>query len=261
MSIITLTSDWGIKDHYLAISKGSILSKIPDATIIDISHQIPPFNIHQASFIIRNTYKSFPPGSIHIVSINTDASIESPHIAIFHNGHYFIGADNGIFSLIFDEKPEKIIELEIYQDSDYFTFSTRDIFVKTAVHLAQGKDFTELGSPKDALLRKMSFNPVVEKDVIKGKVIYIDGYENVIINVTESLFKEVGKGRKFSIIIKIRGYEINSISKSYQDVPLGEMLAIFGSNGYLEIAINQGNAGSLLGLKNDDIIRIEFEEE
>ena len=259
MSVITLTSDWGLRDHYLGAVKGAILRQLPDAAIVDISHEIPPFDLNQAAFIIRNSYLNFPEGSIHVIGINTEASIESPHTLVFHKGHYFIGADNGIFSLIFDEKPEQIIELEILQDSDYFTFSTRDVFVKAACHIASGKPMTELGHPKEKVLIRMAFQPVISNELIRGKVIYVDNYGNAFTNITESLFKETIRNHKFHITFRSPAYRITSISQSYQDVHEGEMLAIFSASGYLEIAINRGDAGSLLGLKLDTSVLIEVE--
>jgi len=258
MAIITLTSDWGLKDHYLAAVKGAIYNQISDAIIVDISHQIPSFDLNQAAFIIRNFYKNFPPGTIHILGINTEASIDTPHTVVFNDGHYFIGSDNGIFSLIFDEIPETIIELDIIQDSDYFTFSTRDVFVKVACHLSKGKPLAELGRPKETVLSKMSFKPVIDGSLIKGKVIYVDSYENVFTNITESLFKSMTRGKKFVIQFRSASYRINKISRSYNDEVEGEMLALFSTSGHLEIAINRGKASSLLGLKIDQPVLIEI---
>jgi hypothetical protein len=258
MAIITLTSDWGLKDHYLAAVKGAIYNQKPDAIIVDISHQIPSFDLNQAAFIIRNFYKNFPPGTIHILGINTEASIDTPHTVVFHDGHYFIGSDNGIFSLIFDEIPDTIIELDIIQDSDYFTFSTRDVFVKVACHLAKGKPLSELGRHKETVLSKMSFNPVIDGNLIKGKVIYVDSYENIFTNITESLFKSMTRGKKFIIQFRSASYRINKICRSYNDEVEGEMLALFSTSGHLEIAINRGKASSLLGLKIDQPVLIEI---
>ncbi len=259
MAIITLTTDWGLKDHYTGAVKGAILSLLPDVTIIDITHEIPTFDIEPASFVIKNCYNNFPKGTIHIIGINTEASLETPHIAVLYDGHYFIGADNGFFSLIFKKKPEKIIELTITQDSDYFTFSTRDVFVKAACLIIKGSKLEDLGIEKNSLNEQFHLNPVIEANAIKGNVIYIDSYENVITNITEELFHEVCKGRTFSISFR-SGYEINSFSHAYKDVDPGEKLALFGSSGHMEIAINLGNASSLLGLKMKDSVRIDFDE-
>jgi S-adenosylmethionine hydrolase len=258
MAIITLTSDWGLRDHYIGAVKGALLSQIPGAVVVDITHSIPVFDLNQAAFIVRNFYRNYPEGTIHILAVNTEASIETPHTLVVHDGHFFIGADNGLFSLIFDETPSKIIELEVMQDSDFFTFSTRDVFVKVAVHIAEGKPVEELGHPKKELLKKMSFSPVLDDDLIKGKVIYIDNYENAFTNITKPLFRSMTRGKKFAILFRSASYRITEISQSYKDVVEGEMLALFSTTGHLEIAINQGKASSLLGLKIDQSVVVEI---
>ncbi len=256
MPIITLTSDWGLKDHYAGAVKGAILSKMPEATIVDISHSIPSFEIEQAAFVIRNCYKNFPDGTVHIVGVNTEETDKYSHLAVKVDNQYFIGTDNGIFSLIFDKLPDHIVELQIPQDSSFFTFSSRDRFVSAAVHLATGKNLEELGEKRETIVEKILLKPVVDKNVIKGHVVYIDSYENIITNILEPLFTEVSNNRKF--IIFFRSHEISKISASYNDVPVGEILALFDSNGHLEIAMNQGNAAGLLGLDYKNMIRIEF---
>lgn len=259
MAVITLTSDWGTKDHYVGAVKGTILRQYPAAVIVDITHDIPAFDLNQAAFIIRNFYKNFPEGSIHILAVNTEASIRHPHTLIKYEGHWFIGADNGVFSLIFDDKPELIIDLDVIQDSDYFTFPTRDVFAKVACHIAEGKPAGELGHVKKEVLQKMAFRPVIQGDLLKGQVIYVDNYENAFTNITESLFNAATKGRKFAITFRSAKYRITHISKSYQDVPEGEMLALFSSSGHLEIAMNKGNAASLLGLNPDQAVNVELD--
>lgn len=258
MHVFTLTTDWGLKDHYLAAVKGKLLSLLPEARIVDITHQIPPFDILQAAFVLKNTLNVFPSGTIHLIGVNTDASIETPHIVAGYRGQFFIGADNGVFSLLFEEAPDLIYEIDIHQDSDYFTFSTRDVFVKAAVQIAEGKPLESLGSKRDKLNQKLSFHPVVEKDVIKAKVIYVDTYENVFVNVTQDLFRKVVGKKAFEIEFRNSRYKIKKISQSYSDVAEGEMLALFSSNAYLEIAMNRGRASSLLGLHRDDPVRIQL---
>jgi S-adenosyl-L-methionine hydrolase (adenosine-forming) len=259
MAIITLTSDWGLKDHYAGAVKGAILRQLPAAQIVDISHHVPVFDLSQAAFIVRNSYPNFPPGTIHILAVNTEAAIDTPHTLVVYDGHYFIGADNGIFSLIFDRKPERIIELDVIQDTDYFTFPARDVFAKVACHIAGELPLDDLGFPKENLNQRMAFQPVIQGDLIKGKVIYIDNYENVYTNITEALFKSTVKNRKFVLTFRTHNYRIKEISKSYKDVNQGEMLALFSTSGYIEIAIREGRASSLLGLKIDQMVTIEFE--
>ncbi len=258
MTIVTLTSDWGLGSHYAGAVKGTLLKLIPGVNIVDISHQIPCFNIMHASFVLRNAYPHFPEGSIHLVGINTEGGLESPHIAVKHQGHYFIGADNGIFSLLFDQNPQQVVEIDILQDSDYFTFSTRDVFARAASMIAAGKALSDLGPEHPRLNERIMFRPVVHPNQIIGKVIFIDEYENVFVNIDQPTFRNTAKGRSFSI--NFRSFEdgIDRLSQSYADVVEGEKLALFGSTGFLEIAMNRGKASGLLGLHLNDTVSIDF---
>lgn len=258
MTIITLISDWGLNSHYRASVKGSILRQIPGAEVVDITHTLPAFDIMSCSFILKNAFPDFPEGTIHIIGVNTEASTQSPHIAVKHKGMYFIGADNGVFSLLFDEDYEAV-EIDIMQDSDYFTFSSRDVFVKAAALIAAGKPLSELGAPHPELKQMYAFKPITKENKIEGKVIFVDDYENVFVNIDRETFRQIGKGRPYTINFRAPGYAIRTLRTSYSDVAAGERLALFGSTGYLEIAINQGKASSLLGLEVTDSVVVEFE--
>lgn len=258
MKIVTLTSDWGLKDHYLAQVKGRLLKEITDVVIVDISHQIPPFDLNQASFVFRNSWSSFPSGTIHIIDLMSDASIKTPHTVVVKEGHYFIGTDNGFFSLVFDTAPDEIYEIDIHQDSDYFTFSARDVFVKAAAQIAAGKPVSELGDRVAALIPKIPFAPVIDANHLVGKVIYVDNYENVITNISEQLFREVGKNRPFTVMFGSSKYPYKQLDTSYKDVPDTEVVVLINSAGLLEIAVSMGNASGLLGLDVEDKVRIEF---
>lgn len=260
MAVITLTTDWGTKDHYLASVKGAILAQMENARIIDVSHEIAPFDLNEASYILRNVWENFPEGTIHIVGVNSEASPDHPHVLIKEKGQYFIGADNGIFSLMFDETPEEIYELDIIQASNKFTFSTKDVFVQVAKHITEGNSLEDLGDKLPELTKRMAFQPVTEPNIIKGKIIYIDRYQNVVTNINESLFKKMCGKKKFQILISAGKYKIKKIDTSYSDVGEGELVALFGSDYLLEIAQNRGRAAGLLGLQLDDVVRIEIEE-
>lgn len=259
MPIITLTSDLGLKDYYVGSVKGAILSQFPEVTIVDITHTIPKYDIAQAAFIVKNVYKDFPEGTIHIIGIRPEGSTNRPHIALQKDGHYFIGADNGMFSLIFDSDPDKLVELNISQDTDIITFPTKDVFVKAACHLARGGTLEVIGTPKAAIIQRSLFQPVLDGNVVRGSIVYVDSYGNVITNITKQLFREVGKGRSFVIYFRQSSYNLNAISNNYNNVDDGDALALFGATGLLEIAINLGNASKLLGLRINETIRIEFE--
>jgi S-adenosylmethionine hydrolase len=256
MPIITLTSDWGHRDYFLAAVKGKILSRLPSVNIVDISHGISPFNLKQASFIIRNSFIHYPPGTVHMLSILAERSEKTPHLAVQYDGQFFIAADNGIFSLIFSHEPEKIIRISPESADSAKDIPARDRFVEAAVHLAAGNSIEQLGEPVSKYKEQLHFLPVVSGDVIRGVVIYINQYENVITNITRELVEKTGRGRSY--IVDFRGETIKGIRQSYQEVPVGEIVALFGSTGHLEIAINQGNAASLLGLDINDPVRVEF---
>ncbi|MBN4066083.1 SAM-dependent chlorinase/fluorinase, partial [Candidatus Amoebophilus asiaticus] len=167
--------------------------------------------------------------------------------------------DNGIFSLIFEKKPDKIVELTISQDTDLLTFPTKDVFVKAACHLARGGTLDLIGKEIEKVKELSMLRPVVEDSIIKGTVIYVDSYGNVFTNITRSLIGEISKERK-CIVNYSRNESIEAISETYSTVMPGERLCLYSSSGNLEIAINQGNASDLLGLTVGDIIRIEFHD-
>jgi len=258
MAIITLTTDLGLVDNYVASVKGAILKEAPEATIIDITHQVPSFDLQKSAFILRNCYLDFPEGTVHILGVNSEADVNIPHVALFANGHYFIGADNGVFSLIFDNPPEKVVELTISQDTDRITFPTKDVFVKAACHIARGGTLEVIGTARYELSVRTMFRAVSENNIIKGIATYIDHYGNVITNISESQFKNFGNGRPFKILFRSAEYEIDEISSTYSSVVDGERVALFSSTGYIEIAINKANASKLFGINQGDTIRIEF---
>lgn len=262
MSIVTLTSDWGLNDYYVAAVKGKLLSFIPSLNIVDISHNINPLDKEEASYVLKYAFPYFPEGSIHIISIDSIASPETPHILVKFKNHFFICADNGIISLIIgNEKPDFIIDIDFPQDSDVYNFPTKDLFVKVAIHIIQQKNVDELGQYKEEFkFPLINSEPVSEINLIIGKVIHIDNFSNVVTNVSRQLFKSVQKGRKFKIIV-IPGFALYQIKESYMDVEQNTMVAIFNDNDLLEIAINRGQLASLLSInKIDSQIRIEFED-
>ena len=260
MAIITITSDLGSKDSYLASIKGSIYSELESAKIVDITNDITPFNIQQAAYVLRNCFKDFPHGTIHIISIDDELTSQNEHLAVKANGHYFIGTDNGLFSLLLNEmKAEKIVRLNISQSTNCITFATKNIFVPTACHLARGGTMEVIGTEvADFEIKNTELKAVIEKNLIRGVVIYVDRYGNAITNISKEVFEGVQKGRNFSILFGREDEKITIISTKYKEVSPPEKLAIFGENNLLQIAMNQGEANKLLGLNLHEIIRIEF---
>ncbi|MCB0397899.1 MAG: SAM-dependent chlorinase/fluorinase, partial [Flavobacteriales bacterium] len=217
-----------------------------------------PFDIFQASFVLKNAYPNFPKGTVHMAAVNAHPGGDTTYVALEYDGHYFIGTDNGLFSIVLDQPPSKVVELTINQDSDLMTFPEKDLFVKAACHLARGGTLEVLGRTYHNLMQRTVLQPVTESNLIKGSVIYIDVYGNVITNITANDFRQIGKGKAFNISFRRPGYDISELYQSYDEVPEGEKLALFGAAGYLEVAINKGHAANLLGLRVGEILRVDF---
>ncbi len=276
MAIITLTSDFGLKDPSVAAVKGAIFSELETAKVIDISHEVSPFNIGEAAYIIKNAYHTFPKGSIHVLGVDSELNPENRHIAVELDEHYFICANNGIISLIANEiNPTKCVEINIH-DKVTSNFPVLDVFVQTAAHIARGGRLEVIGKEISEIKPIKAIEPVVnkERNQIMGSVIYVDNYGNVVSNISKKFFNSVGKGRDFEIFA--RGFKFDKILENYSDVidfnepkehrgDDGKQLAIFNTARYLEIAIYKSNpktvggASSLFGLKPMDTIKVNFQ--
>ena len=281
MSIITLTTDYGLKDHFVGALKGKILTENSEATIVDISHNIDPFNTVEASYIIGAAYMSFPKGTVHLIGVDAELNKENQHIAMQWNDHFFICADNGILSMLSQKVvPQKIVAINIHNRLSEDA-TDLDVFVTVASHLSKGGSLNVIGKEITAIKQVTELQPVVaaDKNSIKGYVIYIDNFGNVVTNITKKLFMEVAKGRPYEIpLLQKRNQKksspIKNIWAKYSDIanagkyPIknyeGDKLAIFNEAGFLEIAIfrsnplSVGSASSLMGLYYRDSITIEF---
>lgn len=256
--IITLVTDWNNKSYYIGAVKGELLKRCPDSTIVDITHNISPFNLSQAAYVIKNSYTSFPDNSVHFIGICTEFSDETPYLLVNENNHWFIGADNGIFSLMFETIPEKIIKLNIAENQLFSSFPELEIFPGIISKLIYGQAHDILGEEVHELYSKFNLNPIYEGNTLNGNVIFIDSYNNVITNITFELFNNLRNGRRFDIYIQNQNYRISKISKRYNEVDKGELVAIFNSSGNLEIAMNYSSVAELLNLDNKSKIMIKF---
>jgi S-adenosyl-L-methionine hydrolase (adenosine-forming) len=255
MSIITLTTDFGLKDPYAAVLKGRLLSLCPQAVVVDISHQIPPYDLAQAAWVVRKAYREFPENTIHLIAVGSTLSTRYPHIAFELHGHRFIGCDNGLFSLLSDERPESIAEIATGENTET-TFVARDIYAPIAARLVKGEPISTLGPYRESIFEKLTRRHPPEENVLKGTIAYVDAFGNLITDITRNQFEKMRQGRSFTI--ELIGDEIDILHKRYTDVVEGEKLALFNASGVLEIAINQGKASSLLNLKLYDVVRIVF---
>lgn len=259
MPIITLTSDLGYEDPYLALVKAKILTQLPDAQIIDISHSVNPYDIAEAAYIVKSILSDFPKDTIHIVGIDTRSIDTIEHLGIRYRNQFILAANNGLLSLIADQyHPDLVVELTMNVDSDKLIFPLRDLYAPAAAYLAKGGSLEVIGRQMSDLPKRTMLLPTTGEDYIKGFVIYVDHYGNAISNIHESLIKEVAKGRDFLIGFVSKGYELHDIKERYDDVAINERLALINSAGYLEIAINQGHASNLLGLPKTEAIIMTF---
>ncbi len=248
MPLLTFTSDIGQQDFLVGAVKGQLLQGNADFSIIDITHQLSPFNYAQAAYVCRNAMKNFSPGTFHLVLVNLFDEKPDHLLLAEHNGHFIGCADNGLLTMILEEAPQKIVALALDKTQQKNTIYCTAVFAKAFAGIRDGKKIEELGDTAVSIRVKNSLRPMSGNNWIEGQIIFIDSFENVIVNITKEEFEEQRKGRSFKIVFK-RDEEIDKISETYADVTEGEKLALFNSAGYLEVAINKGNAAGLFGLQ------------
>jgi S-adenosyl-L-methionine hydrolase (adenosine-forming) len=255
MQIVSLTTDYGSKDFHVAELRASILSKCKNATLVDISHHIDHFDILQAAFFIKNVIPSFPKGSIHIVAVNIHYKRKSEFVVLERDGQYFIGPNNGIFSLLFDDiNPSHVF---LINHGETLLLPLHQLYGHVAAYISHGLPINEIGPPVLSFTQKSTIQPVITADMIRATIIHIDHFENVIVNLKQEVFDRVRNGRSFALYYK--QYDpIKFLSYDYGDVAIGDPLAFFNSSGYLEIAINMDKASSLLNLYKNEMIQINF---
>ncbi len=262
MPLLTLTSDIGVQDFMPAAIKGQIMQADPSFNIIDVTHLLSPFNYPQAAYVCRNAIKNFPAGTFHLILINLFDEKCDHLLFIEHNGHYIGCADNGLITMILEEVPQKITALTLEKNQPRNILYCTGVFAKAFSKLSSGTPFAEIGYPDISIKVKNPLKPMLGNNWIEGQIIFIDNFENVIVNISKEEFEEQRKGRKFSIVFK-RDESIEKISETYADVAEGEKVALFNAAGYLEIAINKGNAAGLFGLqgfseRQQKVLQVQF---
>lgn len=258
--VITLTTDFGYESEYVGVMKGVILTINPQCRIIDITHQISPQDIEEATFLLHNAYSYFPAHSIHLVVVDPGVGSERKPILVETDKYWFVGPDNGVFSFMFLMKGfKKVWEIT---NSNYFlpkvstTFHGRDIFAPIAAHLSLRVPTEELGKELRRFVRLKALEPKVSGSMIKAKVVYIDHFGNLVTNISQDLFSEVVADKSFRIMVA--GRTIQKLSLSYADARDGEILALFGSSRWLEISLKAGNCQKKLKVKKDVELNVRF---
>ena len=259
--VITLTTDFGFEDPFVGIMKGVILSICPEVQIVDVAHEVPPQCILGAAFILRESFSYFPHGTIHVAVVDPGVgSVRKPIIA--RTDHYFfVGPDNGIFGGV--EQTEPIRQVVAITNPDLMlpsisnTFHGRDIFAPAAAHLAAGKDLSEFGPTCPQWVRLDYPKPKIDKTVLVGQIIWVDRFGNLITNISQTDFEQWIRGDRYTIVMG--STEVDQIRSSYASVQSGQVVAIFGSSGFLELAINRGSAAHILNGKRGDCVHITRE--
>ncbi len=249
MPLLTLTSDIGQQDFLIGAVKGQLLQTNDGFSLVDISHNLSPFNYPQAAYVCRNAIKNFPAGTFHLILVNLFDERPEHMLLAEHNGQFIGCADNGLLTMILEEVPQKTVALALDKTQQKNTIYCTSVFAKAFNELHGGKKIEDIGDAGVSIQVKNPLRPMLGSDYIEGQIIFIDNFENVIVNIHRDEFEEQRKGRSFKIVFK-RDEVIDRISETYADVNEGEKLALFNSAGYLEIAINKGNAAGLLGLQN-----------
>lgn len=254
MRAVTIISDFGLKDHYSAMLKGAILSHHQDLLLVDVSHQVDTHDIREAAYFLRAIHVKYPPGTIHIVAVNNYYEKEFEIICFEYKDQFFIGPNNGVFSLTFDVIDESQIYKIVLDEkgADLFELIAHGVSL-----ISKGMSITEVGPPLNLYEKKIQVQPVLMDNEIRATIIHIDKYENIVLNVHREYFEHVRKGRDFEIFFKFRS-PIKTIKETYCEVPVGEVVCIFNSANYLEISINMGKAASQLDLLKDETIPIRF---
>ena len=266
MPIITLLTDFGVQDEFVGVMKGVILSINPSVTVVDITHSIDPQDLVQGAYFIPYAYPYFPRETIHVVVVDPGVGSERKIIALRKNGHIFLAPDNGILTLIVEDgNVEAVVQVD---NPDYFlhptshTFHGRDIFAPVSAHLSKGVGLESIGKSVDVSslsLLSISKPYVSEAGELMGRVVHVDRFGNIMTNIRKSHLKALKpeKGR-YAAGIRIENISINKISDSYESVLPGELVAIFGSRGFLEFAVNCGNASKRLKVGKGEGVRISI---
>jgi S-adenosylmethionine hydrolase len=258
-SILTLITDFGVKDHYAGTMKGVILSIFPEARLVDITHEVPPFSIHEGAYALAQSAPHFPPGTTHLIVVDPGVGTSRRAILAQANKQVFIAPDNGVLSLVLRSSPayqvRELTNRALWRASLSSTFHGRDIFAPVAAAIAGGKARPEDVGP---LIEDPVFLPDLEPQLLnhdnwRGTVLSVDHFGNVITNFDRDRFLEkVQSGYAFAAASQL----VTRFRNTFGEAPNHEIFAYAGSSGYLELGINQGSAAASLGLRAGDSVHL-----
>lgn len=271
--LITLTTDFGTRDAYVAAMKGTMLDICPEARFVDITHEISPQDVMEAAFVLRQAVPYFPSDAVHLVVVDPGVGTERRPVAVRHGAHHYVGPDNGVFPLVLDTStPTRSVVLDrksIWRTTTpSTTFHGRDIFAPAAAHVAAGRALSEVGSPIDELKPLRWAEPLADEEGLQGWVVHIDHFGNCITNISrKALMRSTPEGARdgdtpADIAFKcfVGGESFTEIHPTYGDVAEGEPLLLFGSSDFLEVSVNAGNAAELLDIRKGASVNLVFND-
>ena len=257
MPIVTLLTDSGEVDHYVAAIKAKILSVNPALRIEDISHKIAPCDIGHGAFVLRSVFRDYPKGTIHLVGVDAAGNKGDGFIALQLEDYFFVGVDNGLLGLLSNKPHQNLIELNTINPIET-TFPEKDILAPAAAKLASGISLTDIGKPLSNFKKKTDRHVKATKKNILGHVIRVDHFGNLITNIQQTDFEILSKGKTYTV--QFGGEKMRRIHTNYHQADQGDCFVFFNSLGLLEIGIYKGNANELLGLSLDSPVNIIFDE-
>ena len=250
--IVTLTTDFGARDGYVAAMKGVMLSIHPGLKLVDVTHAIRPHDVMEAAYVLRQMVPHFPEGTTHLAVVDPGVGSARRGVAVYHKGSCFVGPDNGLFTLLLEtESPDAAVVLDrpdsyrVPEPSP--TFHGRDIFAPVAAHLALGQPLESMGTALDLLHPLRWAQPVADSQGIRGWIVHIDRFGNCVTNIPHTIYAMHSAGRTAKCYAGAA--ILTGLHRTYSDVATGEPLMLVGSTGLLEVAVNQGNAAEALQIR------------
>ncbi|HNE51138.1 MAG TPA: SAM-dependent chlorinase/fluorinase [Chitinophagales bacterium] len=255
MAVITLLTDFGEKDYYVGLFKGDLYTANPSSKIVDISHAIPPYDIVTAAFFLKNVYEHFPKGTIHIARVYEQGVKMQKLLAAKYKNYFFIAPDNGLLTMVFDEKPDLIVEVDMKQAK---LNTLEEYYCRVVKEISFNHNIGSIGIATSNYVQKHALLPVIQENSIVGNIMYVDNFGNVITNIKKDEIQRFSKYNQMHIHYR-RGDSIDRIVENYMDVPRTYSLARFNSLGYLELCVHGDSASDLLGLSVGNNIQVVFE--
>lgn len=257
MAIVTLLTDSGESDHYVAAIKAKVLSTNPGLSLVDISHEIEPCDLAHGAYVLKSVFRDFPKGTVHLVAVHATGEADSSFLALQLEDHYFVGIDNGLLGLISDKVHQNLVQLNSI-NAISTSFPERDILAPAAARLASGVTISTLGTPMEDYRKLVSRRVKATRKQILGHVIRVDRFGNLITNIEKTDFDILSKDKGYTI--QFGSEKFKRIHSNYHQADQGDCFLLFNSAGLLEIGIYKGNASELLGLGYDSPVNVLFEE-